>query len=276
MPKEVSWTCTREASRADAALSVGALDPFHGWWRVRPRAALAVQEIPLVRLGGLQRRDGARVDAGPAARRLALRPGARSGRSSAPRVDPRVAGLLPRSSCRCVGGLWGHGRLRPGVGACAQGTCPPPRPSAPLAARCPRAATHGAFPRRQTCGVRRRRGAGPRSTAVGGGLVPASSAPLRLLAPPRPARRSRVSPRLPRGGFRPRLVCPGARPGVCGCHTRATRPPVWPIPGLPGAPAPLPPRVVRPPRGAMRGKSSRLDNKYRENHENGTWEDRLL
>ena len=90
--------------------------------------------------------------------------------------------------------------------------------------RFPRSATHGAFPLRQTFCVRRRRCSWQRSEAFCCGLVPESYAPLRLLAPLRPELRSRVYPRLPLGGFRPRFVFPVARPFVCGCHTMSTSP----------------------------------------------------
>jgi hypothetical protein len=164
----------REAELSDAARSLGDLDPWPGLGLGRPLAERAGQAIQRGLRAGLQRRAGDLVEAGPAAMLLDLLPGERSALAPDHLVAPRVDGLLPLSSCRGVGVLWCHGRLRTGVGSFAQGTVPPPRPSAPLAARCPRAATHGAFPRRQTCGVRRRRCSWPRSTALCGGRGPAS------------------------------------------------------------------------------------------------------
>jgi hypothetical protein len=156
---------------------------------------------------------------------------------------------LPSDAC----GFCGSTVIRTGVGAFTQGTFQPPSTSSPLASRVPLSAKHGAFPLRPTFGVRRRRCSWQRSKAFCCGLVPESYAPLRLLASRRPELRSRVYPRLPLGGFRPRFVFPVARPFVCGCHTISTIPTVWTILGLPGSPAPLPHRVVRTHRGAMGG-----------------------
>jgi hypothetical protein len=172
---------------------------------------------------------------------LDLRPGQLSVLPTDHRVDQRVDCLLPLSSFRCVWVLWFHALLRTGVGAFAQGTFPPPSPYSPLSSRVPRSAQHRAFPRRQPFCVRRRRCSWQRSKAFCCGLVPASYAPLRLLAPRRPELRSRGYPRLPLGGFRPRLVFPVARPFVCGGHPISTLPTVWTRPGLPGSPTPLPP-----------------------------------
>jgi hypothetical protein len=117
--------------------------------------------------------------------------------------------------------------------------------------RFPRAAQYGAVPRRGAFWPPRRRGTRPRSAACCAGLVREEDAPRRRLAPPELARRCRFSPRRPPAGFRSRGACPGAPPGVCGGRPLATIPPAGTLPGRPGFPTPLPPRVARPHRGAL-------------------------
>jgi hypothetical protein len=117
--------------------------------------------------------------------------------------------------------------------------------------RFPRAAQHGAFPLRLALWGRQRRYTRQRSEALCSGLVPESYAPLRLLAPPRLALRSRFYPHRPPGGLRSMVAFPVARPFVCGCRTISTLPSPQTIPGLPGSPTPLPHRVARTHRSAM-------------------------
>src|SRR5918995_2448903 len=243
----------RDTQLSDAALGLWDLDPLHRLRPVCPLAELAVQEVQVELLACLKLGDGNLVDARTASILLHLLPGQFQILATEHLVDQRVDLLfLPLSPLRCIWVLWFHGLLRTGVGSFAQGTLQPPSTYSPL--------PYASLAQRST---------GP-SPSVGpfepaGAAAPGSDPkPFALTSfvssMPRSDSWHRIgwnfacayihTYRLVASG-RP-LCSPFARPFVCGCHSIAAIPTSWTIPGLPGSPIGLPPRVARTHRGTLR------------------------